>query len=157
MGRQRMHPKLAKENGTLDRNPARYKNTPPEGVDRAPEMPAVVAACPVAVAVWNDTCKALDEIGILSASDVFILEMYCTSYAEYLKLTEVVRKEGFTVDNRSGKAANPNANAWEKAKSSVLRCMAQLGLTPAARAKLNGPGKDDDLSDADKMCKELGI
>ena len=157
MGRTRMHPKLAEQNGTFAANPARYANSPPEASPEKPAVPDVIAACPVATKVWHETCQALDDIGILSKSDTFIIEMYCTSYAEYLKLTAIVRKEGFSVQNRSGVTANPNANAWEKAKSSVLRCMAQLGLTPSARAKLDAPKKDDDISDADKMCKELGL
>lgn len=157
MGRRKIHPKLAKEIGVNARNPGRMKNNPPEGVDRHPEKPKIIKDCKVASRIWDETCAALDEIGILSASDTFIIEMYCTSYAEYLKLTELVRKEGFVVQNRSGAAANPNANAWEKSKSAVLRCMAQMGLTPSARAKLDVPKKDDDLSDADRMCKELGL
>lgn len=158
MGRPNINRKLLEDNGTVARNPDKYKNNPPKPSSSHPKKPLIISECEVASNIWDQTCSALDELGILSSSDTFIIEMYCTSYAEYLKLTRVIREQGYTSKGSYGTdITNPNGVAWDKAKASTLRFMSQLGLTPSARAKLDTPKKEDDISDADKMCKELGL
>lgn len=159
MPRNRKNPKLLKAEGAYASNPGRISGSV-EASEGRPHAPNSVSACPVAEAIWNETLDFLEDMGILTLADEHVLVLYCTTYAELVKLTKLVQDEGHVItDDKGNVKANPHSVAWDRTKASWLKLAGQLGLTPSARAGLPGPPKmlNKRESAADSLLSELGV
>lgn len=106
---------------------------------------------PEASKEWDYILPIIEDMGILGQADGHALAMYCTSYARWKEAERTLQQEGHTVATGSG-SLKPHP-AWRIAQESFKQMTALLkefGLTPAARARLVGPGeggKEDDDAD----------
>lgn len=100
--------------------------------DREPQPSGKIGACPDwfpadAKLEWNRVVPELDRVGVLTSVDAATVEAHCLAYAEVIGA----------------------ARRGEPLKAAMLTALrvgaAELGLTPAARAKLVVPqGADND-------------
>ncbi|MBC1615318.1 phage terminase small subunit P27 family [Listeria booriae] len=97
-----------------------------------------------AKAEFNRIKALLLEIELINDADVLHLALYCDSYSQYLSYKRQVKKKGMWV---SGKP-NPFILRMKDAAIQMRSFGADLGLSPAARAKLainlNGDDADED-------------
>lgn len=139
MGRRGPPPKptaLKNLHGTrrADREP-RNEPVPPPG---RPTCPRHLG--PVARAAWKHWEPILLDMGTLTVADRSMLELTCSAYAEYRRGAEVLAKKGPVVTFTSGKGrqvrANPAAGVAADAWRRTVVGLRELGLTPAARARV---------------------
>lgn len=157
MGRNRSNPALLEAEGAFKKNPQRRIDTVKAVVGRPP-APLIVSECPLTHEIWNETLGHLESMGILSFADEHLLAEYCSTYAEFLKLTKAVREFGHFYTSPDGLVkAHPASASWDRAKSSLIRLQSQLGLTPSARASIKAPGKDTGPSEAESLMGEFGL
>ena len=157
-GRKRNHPKLQELSGAYKKDPQRRpKANAAEGVESPPEPSDVILSKKSLIKVWQDTCRILDEMGILSSSDAHLLESYCLVYHEMLVTAKTCLEHGHVQAGKSVESQSANSTVWLKLVREHRSLMAELGLTPTARTKITVPDKKSGVSEVDELLGELGV
>ena len=92
--------------------------------------------------------------GVVTACDEFIVEAFCVSVSTYRQADELIRKSALMVRGSEGSAiANPLLRIRSRAFNEMRAGAIELGLTPAARARL----VKVDVEPADPMEMLLGM
>jgi P27 family predicted phage terminase small subunit len=110
-----------------------------------PKLPAHLSTA--ARVQWRRVLAVLAPTGVITEAEADLLAVYCESYARYVQaVTELrplvgengLRTGGLIVTNDKGNAVrNPLLKIADDAEKTMLRCMAELGMTPSARARLS--------------------
>lgn len=148
MPARRLATKVKEENGSYKKDPQRKNHREPSSSKSEPTMPRHL--CKTAKKVWRQTCDILREMGMLSRTDAHLLEHYSITYAEYLKLYEIVQQEGHI--HESGSRITPASTAMSRLASEHIKLVTELGLTPASRGKLSLPDGDDKKKQAESLA-----
>lgn len=121
--------------------------TPTRGVPTCPKH-----LDPVARTHWKVITKALDDLGVLSLSDADVLEIYCTVYSRWREAEAKVKAEGMTIEvgDKGYEIQNPYLNIANGCIKQMNSLMGNMGLTPAARAKVNAATKESADAEAFK-------
>ena len=96
----------------------------------------------VAIAAYWVVCRELHDAEILAALDIPIVEMYCTSYAQWRKMLGEIKKHGFThrATDEKGRtryaAVTSEATLCRQYAADCNRYAKVLGLGPAYRVGL---------------------
>lgn len=108
---------------------------------------------------WGSLAARLDRLGLLTELDAFALEQLCENYAEILELRADIRKGG-----RFQVVITKSQDLMERARPAVLRLadaerrfrgmMAEFGLTPSSRSRIDANSIDD--KDADPAAQYFG-
>lgn len=107
---------------------------PPEG---RPVAPDYVAKDPIALAKFDELVEHLDALGILSRTDVDAIALFATTFSDYRDNLARIAAEGKVVKTKAGFLANsPYVNQRNQNLSHLEKLSRELGLTPAARAKV---------------------
>jgi P27 family predicted phage terminase small subunit len=87
---------------------------------------------------WNRVYKLLKKEGIeFTPKDLKTLEAYCRNYSKWKQCENILLEEGFTFSTPNGYIqARPEEAMSNKAQEKMLQCAKELGLTPAARARM---------------------
>ncbi len=99
-------------------NPGKRAINGSEAKPPAGDLPCPEHLTPIAAAEWARIVPVLVRLGLATVADRTVLEAYCSLYAEMVETTI---------------ARQPLRTA---AIAQLRACMVELGLTPAARAKL---------------------
>jgi P27 family predicted phage terminase small subunit len=107
-----------------------------------------------ALAAWGSLATRLDRLGLLTELDAFALEQLCENYGEILECRDDVRKFG-----RYAVVKATNGELVEKSRPSVAHLsdaerrframMAEFGLTPSSRTRIETKPAYDGDSDVD--------
>ena len=131
-------PKIATEvleaRGSFKRNPSHRPKNPIKGAAGDPDPPEIILNDKDAHAVWSETVDVLRSCNILSKTDTHLLTTYCLTYSEWLKVSKHVSNFGHADEN--GKTS-PQSVAFFKLSAQHHKLMNELGLSPAARARLS--------------------
>ncbi len=121
--------------------------------DEMPHPPEDLS--PDALAEWNRVLSIiLTERRTLSVADLATFTAYCTAAGMATEARRIINREGLTYMGASGPKKHPAAAILSDAMTQVRQLAAELGLTPASRARpairegaeLNsGNGYDSDL------------
>jgi len=107
----------------------------PSGVPRAPEW-----LDPYAKAEWRRLGAELVRLGLLTRADRAAMAAYCQCWAGYAEATAALRADGMTHFTPNGMAV---PSIWASRQMQCLKAMLpllrELGLTPAARVRLEQP------------------
>ncbi|EMS74031.1 phage terminase small subunit P27 family [Ruminiclostridium cellobioparum] len=79
--------------------------------------------------------------------DYKTLELYADSYDKWLRCEKFLKKNGYSYICKSGYPSQyPEVTISSNAQKTMLTCARELGLTPAARSRMNknSPANDDD-------------
>lgn len=91
--------------------------------------------------------------------DFKTLEIYADNYDKWLRCEEFIRKNGFSYICSTGYPSQyPEVSISTKAQQQMLMCAKEIGLTPAARARMNkniSVNDDDSKSEEEKEMDEL--
>ncbi len=91
---------------------------------------------------WNTVVFWMWERGILAATDLTLIAIYCNEVATYFECQQVIRKEGYTIEylNLNGDKKvmiRPEVARQKEAAKLAIQYAGQFGYTPSARMKLN--------------------
>jgi P27 family predicted phage terminase small subunit len=120
---------------------------------REPRPRAGAPACPPhldaeAKAEWARVAPELEVCGVLTHLDRAALAAYCSAWSQVVTLEQKVQQFGEVLMNAAKGTAyrSPYAIALASARRQMLSFMSELGLTPAARSRiqLGGPAGDED-------------
>ncbi len=115
-----------------------------------PEKPAGLT--PAEIEAWDRVVAVLPP-GVLTKADCFALELFARCYAEFLEVDQLVKDAGRMIVVRNDKGqlvsvrANPNLKHRTQLLPELRRLGEQLGLSPAARSKVNGSKEGDQPED----------
>jgi P27 family predicted phage terminase small subunit len=127
---------------------AKTRQAKPQPMKGAPPLPRWLSK--EAKAEWRRIVPELLSLGLLTIVDRTALAAYCQAHAELVEATKVLDAEGRLLDvpvfNRAGeqtgttKKAHPAVRLQRDAFARVKLFLAEFGLTPATRARLQVPG-----------------
>ena len=91
--------------------------------------------------------------------DFKVLEIYAENYDKWLRCEEFIRQNGFSYICSTGYPSQyPEVSISTKAQQQMIMCCKELGLSPAARARMNkniSANDDDSKSQDEKDMDEL--
>jgi P27 family predicted phage terminase small subunit len=111
---------------------------------------------PIAKTQWKNLAKTLDELGVLSQTDLSALEQCCETYARIRRLRIVIKKLGGTAyesvkpDGEVLWKAYPQVAQLERAETNHKAYLTEIGLTPSSRSKIQAIDKKDDNDPLEK-------
>lgn len=96
-------------------------------------------------AEWDRLFPILDQMRVLSASDLAALALYCSAWSQWQDAERQLGEMGLTIKTPYGLQVNPLVNVAVKARAQCLRFLAEFGCTPSSRTRVKGdPGKPRD-------------
>jgi P27 family predicted phage terminase small subunit len=120
--------------------PAARKEARPIG----PPCPQQLNAA--ARAEWDRIVPQLVALDVINTLDLAVLAVYCNSCAAWADAISAINKFGEVIKTHNGNPIqSPYVSIANKHAETMLRCCAELGLTPAARQKLFKPKSDLDI------------
>lgn len=111
-----------------------------------------------AKAEWAFIVPHLHRIGVLKIIDRAVVAAYCVAFGRWRLAEEKVKQitdpkdafGGLLIKTQSGNIIqNPLVGVANAARRDMVRCAAELGLSPSSRAQLQAEGgEEDDISRA---------
>jgi P27 family predicted phage terminase small subunit len=120
---------LHEQSGAYKKNPKRRNKLEPKVPLGHPHVPDTVSSDPVALQRWNELCRDLEKIGVLTELDMYVLEAQCMDYSLFIRTVEEMNSIHPETDSYL-------ANMMNKLQDRMLRRMTELGLTPSSRTKI---------------------
>lgn len=111
---------------------------------------------PIAKTQWKKLAQTLDDLGVLSQTDLSALEQCCETYARIRRLRAEIKKLGGTAYEsvkESGEVlwkAYPQVAQLERAETNHKAYLSEIGLTPSSRSKVQIKEKTDDNDPLEK-------
>lgn len=108
---------------------------------------------------WKRVYKILISEGVeFTAKDSKTLESYCRNYSKWKHCELTLQENGLTFTTPNGYVQQrPEESISNKAQEKMLQCAKELGLTPAARARMgkNIASSMDVKTEEEKRMEEL--
>lgn len=143
--------------GSFNVHPGRRNAAEPKAKRGYPVKPEHIDADDVASGQWDELCKTLDELGILTTADKSLLALYCQTYSEWMKLQLHVQANGCVLFNDKGNASqSPEAIQVHRYADRLLKMMSELGLTPSARSRVKVPEKSEEDDPFGELMTRMG-
>jgi P27 family predicted phage terminase small subunit len=99
-----------------------------------PRMPRSLP--PEAKAEWRRVVPELEEIGVLATVDRAVLVRYCTAWADWVELQDLLSKSGKLIRGQKGNLVrNPLLLIRSDVETTLSDLGRQLGLSPGARLR----------------------
>lgn len=120
----------------------RRRNTvEPEAPEGLPNCSEIVREDPIAFAEWSSTCRHLESMGLLAKTDKTLLEQYAITYAKWRQAHDHVKQHGdvLLLGENKYPTMSPWANWERRYYADIQKALIELGLTPAARARMRQP------------------
>lgn len=102
-------------------------------ITTTPDAPVWLSAA--AKAEWRRVAPLLIARRILTAADLGTLESYCVAVGTVQEAASIIAAEGLTVTSDAGPKRHPASVIQDGAMKTARQIAAELGLTPASRAK----------------------
>lgn len=102
---------------------------------------------------WARIVPPLNSRAILATVDHSVLLDHCTAWAELQECVRTISREGHIIDGAVGPTRHPATMTAAQLRTQLAKTTVQLGLTPAARARMTSPaggsgdGEEDDPFD----------
>lgn len=122
-------------------------NTEPQPATGIPSPPYALGE--VEAQMWAKLCRDLNDIGVLTVIDGNALARYCTIWAAWRRVMNVITTVGDTYETLSREGATiprkrPEVEMSQKYADQLLRLEQQFGLTPASRSSIEVKPKQRD-------------
>ena len=143
-GRKPLPTAVKDASGEHKNHPSRRNNSEPVAAKGIPPIPESIAADSVASRCWQSVCGTLNDMGILTIADASVMELYCVTYSQWRWLSNVVKDGNCSIATEKGVTTLPEANQVHKYSATLLRLMAELGLTPSSRSRIHATPKEED-------------
>ena len=120
-----------------------------------PEPPSFLSAD--AKLEWKRLGQELLDMGLLTNLDMAAFSGYCQAFGTWVRAQRMIRSKGMLVKENGVTMRNPWCKVSAEAFEQVQKGLAQFGLTPATRVRMNPGetgGEEDELVRA--MNRKLG-
>ena len=136
----------------LNGNPSKLKDIDrrsPKATPLEPDRPAWLTG--EARKMWDGLVPELLRMGVLTVLDGYSLAAACQEYSTWLKCQKILKKEGETYEytNKNGSSntiTRPEVGVANKALAQYRAFMAEFGLSPSSRTRLE-MAPDDQMDD----------
>lgn len=136
----------------IEGNPGKRKLNKREPQPTRGEMPSAPDFLNAAAKLeWERLAPELYRLGLLTSVDLNPLAAYCQCFGRWLQAETALAEmkdrpaSGLVIKTTSGNAIqNPLVGTANKAARDMMRYASEFGLTPAARARLDGIGAAGD-------------
>lgn len=92
---------------------------------------------------WKRVVMQLARLGLISDLDVMALAAYCNAYSTWLDAIKKIKETGMLVRSPNGFAMpSPYVKIQKDAQAEMMGWLKEFGMTPAARARVNGEGDE---------------
>ena len=110
----------------------------PEAPSGRPPCPEQLKTDPIAAQEWESVCDQLQLLKVLSTVDVVLIELYCKTYSRYRQAEAQIDKFGEVLISPNTKTpmVSPYYTARNRYAADLAKYLVELGLTPAARARM---------------------
>lgn len=127
-------------------NPGKRKlSDKPRARRSRPSMPAYLNEAERAA--WREIVPELDRLGLLTKLDRMSLVALCESWAQMREAAASIKAEGVIIQGAKGMRKHPAWQIYREALQHYRNLAQSFGLTPADRARLSVPEKDDGAED----------
>lgn len=111
-----------------------------------PDQPEYLTAA--ARKIWNHFGPKFAALGLMADIDEAAFAMFCTTYAEWIALTELAAKDGPIVRINNQPVPNPYALRADKAQEFCRRWLTEFGGSPSSRSRIHSdkPESVDELA-----------
>lgn len=110
--------------------------------DRAPYAPRYLNKD--AQKEWRRVVGVLIELGLYTDLDYAALAMYCQAYGRWVQMERELADEDLVlVGAEGGLYQNPKLHVANKAWEQMRKILAEFGLTPSSRSRLELKGGDE--------------
>jgi P27 family predicted phage terminase small subunit len=120
--------------------PSRINRREPAQRSEPPNPPSWLSR--EARAEWRRLVRELPR-GLLGPADRQCLAVACESWARWADATRRVMSDGVLVPGDRGMVKHPACQIARDAEATMSRAWAELGLSPAARSRLEMPEQDE--------------
>ena len=105
---------------------------------KRPRCPTWLIENKTAHHIWLKISKELDSSGLLVGLDSYLLALFCRAYATIIDCELYIEKQGGIAVYLEGKNSQtaPHLAALKDARAFVKGCIADFGLSPSARSRL---------------------
>lgn len=111
---------------------------PPKPKAGRPPKPKLVEENEYANAEWDRIIPLIEQMKILGEEDGTALAAYCILFSRWVEAEETIQREGITVTTATGRLIkHPAVTIAEKALSQLGGFIADFGLSPQARSRIN--------------------
>ncbi len=106
--------------------------------DRLDKAQAPDYLCEAAAKKWHQMVEVLSRNNVFTEMDVDLLAIYCEAHAIHLEASEKLRAGDATTTGQSGyQAQSPWVTIRDRAWKTKQSIMAEFGMSPAARTRIN--------------------
>ena len=117
-----------------------------------PNRPTQLMGKPAAIREWKRIVPELQRRGLWEDTDEALIVLWCESAHDMSEANDELKKHGRLIeDSKGGLKSNPAARMKKAAADTMVRILAELGLTPSAlsrrRETAGGFGGDDPLAE----------
>ena len=121
-----------------DPSKRRTKCVEPEAPVGRPKCPDHIKNDVIAAKEWESVCDHLQTLSVLTKVDVVLLELYCKTYSRYRQAEAQIDKFGEVLISPNTKTpmVSPYYTARNRYAADLSKYLIELGLTPAARARM---------------------
>lgn len=92
----------------------------------------------VELGMWKDTVQSL-PVGLVTRADEAMLERFVKAWSKYRRLDQQIENMGDMLKSPHGWIRNPLCAQQAECDRVMHKCAQELGLSPAARARLSTP------------------
>lgn len=100
---------------------------------------------------WNWLCNHLHTAGLLTASDLEVMRIYCRASVTETREYQMIQKEGTVIDFNGKPIRNPRCITWDGAVTQMRQLFLELGLTPSARMRMKVEKPKDDVDPLENL------
>jgi P27 family predicted phage terminase small subunit len=86
---------------------------------------------------WYETAKKLKPLGLLTNLDLDQLAMYCSAYSRWLTALTQLRQKLIVMSPNEYPMLSPYLSIEREAISTMQKCSAEFGMSPASRTRIN--------------------
>lgn len=136
-------------NGNPGRRPRnKTEPKPPKGIPNCPEHVSDRGKL-----AWGMMAVKLDQMGVLTYADAWALEQLAENYAEILEWRTIIVDEGRMIEQTMSdgettrRVVHPGCIALSDAEKRFRAMMAEFGLTPSARSRVNAKAAQEETAD----------
>lgn len=121
---------------------------------KEPKVESKIPLCPshlkgAARTEWNTLTKELHALRLLLNVDRAALAVCCTAWADYVKASNKLVKEGeVIISEKGGMYQNPWVAIKKRSMDQVMKFYAEFGMTPSSRSrvKVDVPDEEEEMA-----------
>jgi P27 family predicted phage terminase small subunit len=122
--------------------PSRLNRAEPRPRADRPNRPADLGAA--AAVVWRKVMAQMGATGVITGADAEVFRAFCDAAARYQFAARMLEQSGPLVRGQKGELVKNPLHQIVRDNAVLLRSFArELGLTPAARAGMTGPAREE--------------